>query len=510
MSALYRLLADNLPARGGKVALIDAGRQATYDDLHVEAGRLAAWLAGRGVRPGDRVVVHLRKGIDEVAAMFAAWRLGAVVVNVNAQWSAGQLAHVAGDCRAAAAILPPGPAAGLTGRGAILTRGPGTPPPGAERWEDLPPAPDAPEARPDPAALAAIIYTSGSTGLPKGVMLSHDNIRIGADAVISYLRLGGDDRLLGVLPYSFDAGLNQLTTMFRTGGQVVHQPVTLPAEVIRMARDRAVTGLAGVPPLWNQIVRTLADAPVPLPALRRITNTGGKIPPDILAQMPAVFPGVDICLMYGLTEAFRATWLPPAKFAAKAGAIGQAIPHAEIHVVKPDGTLAGPGEQGELVQGGPLVSLGYWERPDLTAQKIRPCPALGPDPVVWSGDLVRVDADGDLWFVGRMDDMIKSMGFRISPTEVEDAVHATGLATDVVAWGEEDADRGQAVAIAASLTPGADPAALTAALRRTMPAYMVPCRIHPWAGAMPRTASGKLDRPQVIAACRAARTEDMP
>ncbi len=504
---LYRLLADNLPRRAEKIALIDAGRQVSYAGLMTEVDRVASWLVGQGVAAGDRVIVHVRKGIDEVAAMFGALKIGAVVVNVNVQWTPTQLAYVAGDCRASAAILGTTGAAGaFPAHLPLLIREGKTLPSGAALWDDLAET-EVAEFAPEPDSLAMIIYTSGSTGMPKGVMLSHRNIRIGALAVAEYLDLSEDDRLLSVLPYSFDAGLNQLTTMLLVGGTVVHQPVAMPSEVIRMAALHGVTGIAGVPPLWNQIVRYLRDTPTPLPALRRITNTGGKIPPDILPLLPQVFPGARIFLMYGLTEAFRSTYLPPERFAAKMGAIGQAIPHAQVFVVKPGIGPAGPGEQGELVHAGPLVSMGYWERPELTAEKIRPCPELasliGDTPVVWSGDLVRVDADGDLWFVGRMDDMIKTLGFRLSPTEVEDLVSKSGLVTDVVAWGVDDAELGQAVHVAVSLGPDATEGAVMAHCRKPMAHYMVPRRIHPWPGAMPRTASGKLDRPAIITACKA-------
>ena len=507
--SMYRLLADNLPARADKIALIDAGETATYGALSAEVDRLAAWLTRRGIAPGDRVIVSLRKSIGEVAAMFAAWKVGAVTVNVNVQWTGAQLAYVAEDCRARAAILDRVMVAGKAAEPlpesvqAVLVRG--KPVAGTDTWSELP-AGDAPEAAPDPEALAMIIYTSGSTGKPKGVMLTHANIRIGATAVSEYLKLGEDDRLLSVLPYSFDAGLNQLTTMFWTGGSVVHQPVTMPAEVVRMAREHSVTGIAGVPPLWNMVVRYLDEVPTPLPALVRVTNTGGKIPPNILDLMPGVFPGVDIYLMYGLTEAFRSTYLPPERFAAKKGSMGQQIPYAQVFAIRPDGGVAGPGEEGELVHAGPLVSLGYWERPELTAEKIRHCPALdavtGGKPVVWSGDLVRLDADGDMWFVSRMDDMIKTMGFRLSPTEVEDLLSQSGMVTDAVAFGIDDEARGQAVVAAVTLIDGADEAALMAHCRKTMAHYMQPARIHSWPGPMPRTASGKLDRPAVIRVAR--------
>lgn len=515
---LYRLLADNLAVHADKVALIDSTRSLTYAELAAEADMVAGYLDRIGVCPGDRVIVHLRKGIAEVAAMFGVAKIGAVIVNVNVQWTVEQLGYVATDCGARALIV--GGSAHKTLAGQAWTAGmlgvlvAGDPDPteaGHESWSRQPAAPGIRETRPAPDDLAMIIYTSGSTGMPKGVMLSHRNIRIGARTVIEYLGLTGSDRLLSVLPYSFDAGLNQLTTMMMTGGSVVHQPVVMPAEIVKTIRAQGVTGFAGVPPLWNQVVRLLDRAPEPLPSLRLITNTGGKIPPDVLERMPGVFPGVDIYLMYGLTEAFRSTYLPPEKFHAKMGAIGRQVPNARVFVIKHGEGRAGPGEQGELVHAGPLVSLGYWRQPELTRQKIRPCPELadliGDTPVVYSGDLVRVDADGDLWFVGRVDDMIKTSGFRLSPTEVEDLVSRSGMVSDVIAYGVEDDDMGQVVHVAVTAAEGFAEAALMAHCRRTMPHYMIPRRVHVWPGQMPRTASGKLDRPAIIAKTRTAAAE---
>lgn len=511
--SMWQLLADNLPSRADKIALVDPGRSVTYAQLAAEAGRVADWLRSRGVNAGDRVIVHLQKGIDEVVAMFGGWKIGAVVVNVNIRWNAAQLAYVAGDCRSRAVILGRNAFAAAAGslpeETAFLVQGRGDGlPEGADAWSALAADSDGPAAAPSATDLAMIIYTSGSTGQPKGVMLSHRNIRVGAISVSQYLRLAEDDRLLSVLPYSFDAGLNQLTTMLLMGGTVVHQALTMPAEIVRMARAEAVTGIAGVPPLWNQIVRLLTASPTALPALRRITNTGGKIPPNILQALPEVFPGVDIYLMYGLTEAFRSTYLPPERFAGKMGSIGQAIPNAQILVIKHGVGVAGPGEQGELVHAGPLVSMGYWEKPEITAAKIRPCPEaahlIGDAPVVWSGDLVRIDEDGDLWFVSRMDEMIKTLGFRLSPTEVEDFIAQSGMVADAVAYGSEDPELGEAVHVAVAFLPGGDEAALAGHCARVMPHYMRPQKLHPWPGTMPRTASGKLDRPAIISATRDA------
>ena len=497
-TTLHELFADNLPVRPDKAFLIDPERSHSYAEVAVERDRVAAWLIRNQVKRGDRVIVQLRKGMREVAAMLAIAKVGGVIVNVNVALTGEQLRFVVEDCGARAMILEPKAAPTVPGPTPRLVS--------ADAWDMLPPGPPSPASSQLDSDLAAIIYTSGSTGQPKGVMLSHRAIIAGARSVARYLKLGEDDRLLSVLPYSFDYGLNQLTTMMLTGGTVVHQPVAMASEIVKAMQAHRVTGLAAVPPLWIQIARLLDATPVVFPTLRRITNSGGKIPQTILNDMQSLFPGVEIVLMYGLTEAFRSTYLPADRFAAKMGSIGRAVPGAEIHVIKHGEGVAGPGEQGELVHRGPFVSQGYWNRPEATAAKIRPCPELAPligdEPVVYSGDIVRIDADGDLWFIGRNDALIKSSGFRTSPDEVEDIVHASRLVSGAVAFGVADDLLGQCVHVALSLVPGADRDALMAHCRRAMPSYMIPRVLHVWPDPMPRTSSGKLARPDVVQRCR--------
>jgi acyl-CoA ligase (AMP-forming) (exosortase A-associated) len=516
-----QLLSDNLDARLTKRAMVDADRAVTYGELDSEVAALAGLLVRQGVQPGDRVIVHLRKSIQEAVAMFAASRVGAVVVNVNVQWTLEQLGYVADDCRATVLIVEPRTADALARSGLprsvtrVLVDGKAPQAQPFESWTR--PTTSTPvlgaEVHRVDTELAMILYTSGSTGKPKGVMLSHRNLLAGARSVARYLKLTEDDRLLSVLPYSFDYGLNQLTTMMLVGGTVVHQPVSMATEIVKSIEQHAITGLAAVPPLWSQIVRLLDERPTALPSLRRITNSGGKIPPNILELIPSALPGVDVYLMYGLTEAFRSTYLAPHKFKTKMGSIGQAIPGAEIYVIKHGVGVAHHGEEGELVHRGPLVSLGYWERPEATRDKIRPCPELasllGNEPVVYSGDIVKVDDEGDLWFVGRNDAMIKTSGFRLSPEEVEDHVSRSGLVGDVVAFGVEDDLLGESVHVAITPLQDLDRPALLKHCRSTMPHYMVPKEVHVWRNAMPRTASGKLSRPDVVRICRASIAGDV-
>ncbi|MBX7080417.1 MAG: AMP-binding protein [Nannocystaceae bacterium] len=511
--ALFSATLRQAPAR---TAVVDGGHAHSYGELAVRVAAHARWLRSHGVHRGDRVGICMRKSVDEVAAQLAAWWVGAIAVNVSPQWTTAQLDYVARDCSMRALVCDGRRAAELIARGLpptivrVLAHGAAPQHPQLDPASTLAPAELEPPTRTIDADLAAILYTSGSTGAPKGVMVTHANLVAGARSVAQYLGLRPDDRLLSLLPLCFDYGLNQLTTACLLGAAIVLQPVPMPSEIVKTLVRERVTVMAAVPPTWVQLVRYLVEVPTAMPALRLVTNSGGKLPSAVLEAMPRALPGVDIVLMYGLTEAFRSTYLPPELFARKPGCIGRAIPNVETFVLADDGSVCGPGGQGELVHRGALVCRGYWGRPEDTAAKFRPCPALadriGDELVVFSGDIVRIDDDGDYWFVGRRDAMIKSSGFRISPTEIEDAAFASGVVTEAVAYGLDDDVLGQAVHL---VVHGPDIAtdltALTEHLRAVLPHYMQPRELHASTEPFPRTASGKLDRPAVVERFTAAR-----
>jgi acyl-CoA ligase (AMP-forming) (exosortase A-associated) len=330
------------------------------------------------------------------------------------------------------------------------------------------------------------------------VVLSHRNLLAGAESVAAYLGNTPDDRILSVLPLSFDAGFSQLTTAFHAGASVVLLDYLLPRDVVKAVERHGVTGITGVPPLWIQ----LAEAAWPDAArgsLRYLANTGGRMPVPVTRRLRTLFPDAKLFLMYGLTEAFRSTYLDPALVDDRPESIGRAIPGAEVMVVAKDGSEAAPGEPGELVHAGPLVAQGYWQDPARTAERFRPAPAwsrLGGI-AAWSGDTVRRDADGLLYFVGRDDEMIKTSGNRVSPTEVEEAAYATGAVAEAVALGIADERLGQAILLVASPSPGRDTeeaeAVLRGGLAAALPAFMLPRRIV-WLDRLPRNPNGKLDR----------------
>jgi acyl-CoA ligase (AMP-forming) (exosortase A-associated) len=350
--------------------------------------------------------------------------------------------------------------------------------------------------------IAAILYTSGSTGSPKGVVLSHRNLVAGARSVANYLGNTSDDRVLAVLPLSFDAGLSQLTTAFSVGASAVLMDYLLPRDVIRAVARYRVTGLGAVPPLWNQLV-DLDWPEEAVESLRYITNTGGAMPVATTRALQKALPNTAIFLMYGLTEAFRSTYLPPDQVDIRPESMGKAIPNAEILVVNEQGRECAAGEPGELVHRGALVAMGYWNDPEKTAERFKPSPKQPAEiPInelaVWSGDQVVKDEEGYLYFLSRKDEMIKTSGYRVSPTEVEEVVYSSGLAVGAAALGLPHATLGQAIALIVSHQPDVkDPERLrqqiSAHCRRELPNFMMPLAVVVRDN-LPQNHNGKIDR----------------
>ncbi|MBL8201855.1 MAG: acyl-CoA ligase (AMP-forming), exosortase A system-associated [Chromatiales bacterium] len=500
-------------------ALVAGNRSWSYADLEHAVRQAAGGFRQGGLGRQERVAVYLPKSLETVAAMFGAAAAGGAFVPVNPVLKGEQVGHILRDSGARVLVTSGSRLLAISDALAdcpalarvILTDGQ---PDDAvmpasircETWADLVSGESAAEGhRCIDADMVAIFYTSGSTGLPKGVVLSHRNMVAGATSVASYLENVPDDRILSLLPLSFDAGFSQLTTGFHAGACVVLLDYLLAGDVVRHVREQRITGITGVPPLWSQ----LADATWPpgsTATVRYFATTGGVMPRPVLDKLRAAFPGARPFLMYGLTEAFRSTYLPPEEVDRRPDSIGRAIPNAEVLVLRPDGTPCEPGEPGELVHRGALVALGYWKNPAATAERFKPVPgslAAGgqPEIAVWSGDTVVRDAEGFLYFRGRRDEMIKSSGYRVSPTEVEDSLMQSGLLSEVVAVGVPDERLGQAIVLVAvpAGNAGDDPAPVLDYAREKLPAYMVP-RSVVWRERLPRNANGKFDRVQIKAA----------
>ncbi|OEZ87292.1 long-chain-fatty-acid--CoA ligase [Janthinobacterium sp. HH104] len=492
-------------------ALSWQGEELSYGALAQSVREAAATLLTLGLQGGARVAVYLEKRPENVSAMFGAAAAGGVFVPVNPLLKPDQVAYILADCNVAILVtsrerlaqLGPALAACPDLRTVLLT-GEGEAESSLGKVRVLPWSAALAFGVPQPHAaidmdMAAILYTSGSTGRPKGVVLSHRNMLAGALSVSGYLRNTPQDRILCVLPLSFDYGLSQLTTAFASGACAVLMNYLLLRDIVETVEQEAITGLAAVPPLWVQLSQLSWPLSTPL---RYITNSGGVMQRSTLDRLRLSLPRVQVYLMYGLTEAFRSTYLAPEQLERRPDSIGQAIPNAEVLVLRPDGSVCDADEPGELVHRGALVALGYWNDAARTAERFKPLPpqASGlvlPELAVWSGDTVRRDADGYLYFVGRSDDMIKTSGYRVSPAEIEEVAYASGLVGEAAALGLPHAVLGQAIALLVTPAPGVELQrdSVLAACRARLPSYMVPLWVEIRDGVLPRNPNGKIDRP---------------
>ena len=493
-----------------------------YGELHAAVNRCAAGLINLGLTRGERVAIYLEKRFEAVIASFGSAAAGAVFVPVNPLLKPDQVAFILQDCNVRVLVTSPErlsllqavlPAchdlrhvvvtepAELMGRGHVQVADPKQ----LIFWDDLCQSGPQGGHRVIDVDMVAILYTSGSTGKPKGVVLSHRNMVAGAKSVASYLENDARDVVLAALPLSFDAGFSQLTTAFHAGARVVLLNHLMPRDVLNAMVKEGVTGLTAVPPLYIQLSQ------LPWPAaigqrLRYFANTGGRMPRETLTALRQRLPETRPFLMYGLTEAFRSTYLPPDEVDRRPDSIGKAIPNAEILVLREDGSPCAVNEPGELVHRGALVGMGYWNDAEKTAERYK---LLAPDApgrqnglqlpeyAVFSGDTVRQDSEGFLYFIGRRDEMMKTSGYRVSPTEVEEIMYATGMVGECVAFGVPHPTLGHAIHIIATWSINTSARGLNdlkIECKSRMPAYMVPSAIEMVPGPLPRNPNGKIDR----------------
>jgi acyl-CoA ligase (AMP-forming) (exosortase A-associated) len=508
----HHMLRASAFASPDKEALVQGEERLSYAEVSALVAGLASELRQRGLCRGERVGIYLEPSIAQVLSIFAVSQAGGVFVPMNTLLFPDQVSHIARDCGITTMITSAAKFDSLlpvlpeirTLRFVVVSGGTVSPPASIPLYELEAMTQEAP-VRPwqdwgISKDLAAILYTSGSTGKPKGVMLSHANLIAGATIVSTYLEITSFDRILSVLPLSFDAGLNQLTTAFQQGGTLVLINFVFAKQIVDMLVKERITGLAGVPTVWSLLTQPNSTLQKNMsPALRYITNTGGAMPQSVLKFLRSALPNTRIFLMYGLTEAFRSTYLPPEELDHRPTSMGKAIPDTEILVLNEQGNPCQPGEIGELVHRGPTVSLGYWGNQEATDRVLRRNHLLPPEVndverLCYSGDLVKTDEDGFLYYIGRRDTMIKSTGFRISPTEVEEVVFQSGKARHAAAIGVPDELLGQAVKIFVVPRDGEslDQDALLAFCTDRMPRYMVP-KVVEVLDELPKTSTGKVD-----------------
>ena len=471
----------------------DGTETLTYADLAQRSRTMATAFARHGVRAGDRVLVYTGKSVGALAALFAAVRIGAIAVPLAGNLKDRHLNHMAEDAQPGLMVVD---TFERRRRGIAATSHTGAP---VRTLGELGATTETPVHEPSPHAPAVIFYTSGSTGWPKGVIASHANLLAGVDSMRQVLGQTPGDTVLVLLPLSFDAGFNQAITALAAGARLRLAEFVFPASAVATAAEAGTTSLTGVPPLWRQLLSV--DWPADARRnLRQCASTGGQMTADLAEQLRSLVPSAQLVAMYGFTEAFRGAWFRRDLGRSRpAGALGAPIPHARLAVIDERGEPCPPNEPGEIVQAGALVTLGYWNNPAATAQRFADVPWGTGEPVrvARSGDLGYTTPDGEIVYTGRMDEMIKTSGYRVSPAEIEDVARASGLVAEAVAVGLPDTERGEIVALAVSYaTDPSDDGALLRHLRRELPNHMV-ARFVQGLTRLPALANGKIDRQAV-------------
>jgi amino acid adenylation domain-containing protein len=463
-------------------------------ELDEHATRVASALRALGVERGDRVAVILPNGLDAAIAIYGVLRAGAAFSPVNPTIKEDRLASLLADLDASAVLCDAAraevvqAAAQATGVTVISDlhelEHAGTP--------SLPP--------PLEVDLAVVLYTSGSTGQAKGVTLSHRNMTFVADSIIEYLELTAEDRVLCVLPLSFNYGLYQLLMCVRIGATLVLEPgFAFPGRVVLLLEEQRITAFPAVPTIFQTLVSLNGLRERSFPDLRLLTNAGAALPAATVAAVRETFPDASLVLMYGLTEATRVAYLPSEFVDAKPTAVGYPIPGTEAWLEDDDGNVLGTGEVGELIVRGPHVMQGYWNDPEGSDVRLRP--GRWPwERVLATNDLFRRDEDGHLLFVGRRDDVIKSRGEKVAPREVEEVLCSIPGVQEAAVVGVPDPLLGQAVHAHVAPVQGTelDPATLRRRCAEQLEDHKVPryVIVH---DVLPRIGNGKVDRAALAA-----------
>jgi amino acid adenylation domain-containing protein len=473
-------------ARGGHIAVRERGRSVSYAALRDRAAAIGQALSRTAVAPGDRIAIFLERGSEAIAAIFGVLATGAVPTVINERLRPRQVEY----------ILEHAEAKQLLTSVSMLERQPrpvSTSVPTVDIERIGAAAAFTPRRR-AAGDLAQIIYTSGSTGLPKGVMLTQRGLCAAIGAVVSYLGIDAEDRVAALLSFSSVYGLNQVLCAITVGATLVIETSPLPHQIVSTLHSEGVTVLAAVPPLWLQLLGTPLFTSTPVPTLRQVQNAGGHLPPAVVRRVRAAQPQARLFLQYGSTEAFRSTYLPPEEVDRRPDSIGVAIPGTEMLVLNDDLAPCAVGEVGQLVHRGPTVAVGYWRDDEATRRVFRPYPfdSGTAEQVVFTGDFVRRDEHGFLYFVGRRDRLIKTLGFRVGPDEIADVLFASDEIVDGIVTHEPDSERGDRIVAYVVLAARGSIERLLDYARRELPRHMMPTRIEA-RDTIPRLASGKYD-----------------
>lgn len=478
-------------------ALLFLEETCTYGQVADAANSVAGFLADRGGRKGDRVILIADNSLFWVAAYLGTLRAGLVAVPLPTTIGADELNYTLENADARFAFVQHRLLARHAPRlrGLVVVSDARSPARvDAVCFPDLPAEPTAPMPRSGGSDLAALMFTSGSTGTPRGVMISHRNIIANTNSIVEYLRLTETDRMMAVLPFHYCFGTSLLHTHLRVGASlVIDLRFMYPEEILKRMVETECTGFAGVPSHYNVLIRSSSMRKISFPKLRYVQQAGGRLAEPCLRELRTILPTTDIIVMYGQTEATaRLSYLPPEFLDAKLGSIGKGIPGVTLRVLGENGRCVEPGEMGEIVAEGDNIAQGYWRAPDESANTFR----AGR---LYTGDLATVDKDGFIYVLDRAKDFLKCAGKRVSCKQIEEHMFRYPGLVDVAVVGMPDDLTGEAVK--AFVVPSKPVSCgfaqeLRAFCRKQLPLELVPKEIVVL-DSLPKNSSGKVLKHQL-------------
>lgn len=464
------------------LALREGERSWTFAQLRDDIRAAAAQLAGRGVRAGERVLVVVPTSAEFVLTYHAVLALGATAVTVNPLCTRRELEHFVRDAGCSFALGWHEGAEAVTATAAAE---------GFDVWL-LEPGCVAPGDGPEPVAVdtddaAVLLYTSGTTGAPKGAVLTHGNLLSCGEALAEALDLTPQDRMGTALPLFHVFGQSAVMfTAYSAGGSLSLLRPFDPDALLRMAAEQQLTGLAGVPTMWNAMLHADTDVTAEdLSHLRLACSGGAALPLQIAKAFRERF-GALVLDGYGLSETAGASTFNRAIFPRKEMSVGRALPGSKLAILDEDRAQLPPGEVGEVAISGPFVMREYWRRPEATE-------AVRHGEWFLTGDIGRMDEDGDLWIVDRMKDLVIRGGYNVYPREIEEVLYSHPDVREVAVIGVPDERLGEEIAAVITPQPGTtvEPTVLRAWLEERLAAYKVP-RIYRLVEELPKGPTGKI------------------
>jgi long-chain acyl-CoA synthetase len=508
---VHEFLEHNVKKHPEKIALISGDQRLSYRTLDEMAARCASALIAHGIQKGDRVVIVNPNSVETIAAIFGVLKAGGVFLVVHHSIKEKKLSYILKDCEASAVVLFKNQLPAF--RSVVDTFDSlrcmivcgdedGGQPAGhipEVSWSDVQKnySPSGTSPQISDHDLACLVYTSGSTGEPKGVMEPHTCVDFATSSIITYLENTADDIVLNCLPLSFDYGLYQPLMVFKFGGTLVlERSFMFPTSILKKMEQERVTGFPAVPTIFSVLLQIDMSA-YDLSSLRYITNTAAALPVSHIERMCAKFPQASLYSMYGQTECKRILYLPPQDLKKRPGSVGIAIPGTEVWLQGPDGERLPPGNSGQLVVRGRHVMKGYLNKPKETACTFGP--GRFPDEgLLYTGDLFRQDREGFLYFISRLDDIIKTRGEKVAPKEVEDALYLLPSVLEAAVVGVPDPLEGEAIkAYIVSSDPALSAMDVISHCKKHLESFMIPKFVE-FRDTLPKGSTGKIVKRDIV------------